>query len=80
MVELVSFPGNRHASVAMSLRKIADDVEKGVYGDMRCALVILDEGLSKEVHLFGLGSQSDPDRVVFAMEKAKAWLIHQDSP
>lgn len=64
MVEAVPlFPSNFRDPVA-TLRKLADDIEAGVYGPVGCVGAVV---LADQMHVFGMGPDSEAPSVALLL-------------
>lgn len=56
LAEVKTIYESNASQVAETLRKNADDIERGAYGDVRCAVMVIVGGEGIEtVEVFGLG-------------------------
>jgi hypothetical protein len=55
MPEIVDFPISSLANAPEKLRKLADDIEAGVYGDVECCAISL---IGNKLYVFGFGPDS----------------------
>jgi hypothetical protein len=62
---VVELPRRPLSDVPGHLRKLADDIERGEYGDVRAAIVVIEQdgdGGTVSAESFGFGSDADPVR------------------
>lgn len=55
-LKLLEFPHSSLVDLPAKLRQLADDVEKGEYGEARTCIVVLD---AATLEVFGFGAEAD---------------------
>jgi hypothetical protein len=65
MKKIVQIYESNFRDAAASLRRMADDIESGLYGEVQGVAVVLDGGA---IEVFGFGKKSEPEHTALLLQ------------